>query len=71
MTPPSPAPRPRWRAGGRRRSGRRDGFMPGHSVAMPRDLIGIAALPVPELRRRGRFRTEDRGLTPAETLAEA
>jgi hypothetical protein len=34
------------------------------------DLIGIADLLVPELQRRGRFRTEYRGKTLRENLAE-
>jgi FMN-dependent oxidoreductase (nitrilotriacetate monooxygenase family) len=51
-------------------TGSRGGFMFGHVVAMPRDLIGIADLLVPELQRRGRFRTEYRTRTLRETLAE-
>ena len=51
-------------------TGSRGGFMLGHTVAMPLDLVGIADLLVPELQRRGRFRTEYRTRTLRETLAE-
>ncbi len=51
-------------------TGSRGGFMLGHTVALQADLIGIVDLPVPELQRRGRFRTEYRGRTLRETLAE-
>lgn len=51
-------------------TGSRGGFMLGHTVEMPADLIGITELLVPELQRRGRFRTEYRGRTLRENLAE-
>jgi hypothetical protein len=44
--------------------------MLGHTVEMPADLIGITELLVPELQRRGRFRTDYRGRTVRENLAE-
>jgi FMN-dependent oxidoreductase (nitrilotriacetate monooxygenase family) len=52
-------------------TGSRGGFMLGHTVSMPLDLIGIADLLVPELQRRGRFRTEYTGHTLRETLLQA
>ncbi len=51
-------------------TGSRGGFMLGHSVALIADLTGIADLLVPELQRRGRFRTEYTGRTLRENLAE-
>jgi FMN-dependent oxidoreductase (nitrilotriacetate monooxygenase family) len=51
-------------------TGSRGGFMLGHTVALIDDLNGIADLLVPELQRRGRFRTEYRGRTLRENLAE-
>ncbi len=51
-------------------TGSRGGFMLGHIVSLPGDLIAIVDLLVPELQRRGRFRTEYRGRTLRETLAE-
>ncbi len=51
-------------------TGSRGGFMLGHIVSLPGDLVAIVDLLVPELRRRGRFRTEYRGRTLRETLAE-
>jgi alkanesulfonate monooxygenase SsuD/methylene tetrahydromethanopterin reductase-like flavin-dependent oxidoreductase (luciferase family) len=47
-------------------TGSRGGFMLGHVVSMPDDLIGLVDLLVPELQRRGRYRTE----YPAGTLRE-
>jgi hypothetical protein len=38
---------------------------------MPGDLIGIVDLLVPELQRRGRFRTEYSGRTLRENLADS
>ena len=38
-------------------TGSRGGFMLGHVVSMPGDLAAIVDLLVPELQRRGRFRT--------------
>lgn len=51
-------------------TGSRGGFMLGHTVSVPADLIRIVDLLVPELQRRGRFRTEYRGKTLRETLQE-
>jgi FMN-dependent oxidoreductase (nitrilotriacetate monooxygenase family) len=51
-------------------TGSRGGFMLGHIVSLPDDLIAIGDLLVPELQRRGRFRTEYRGRTLRENLAE-
>jgi FMN-dependent oxidoreductase (nitrilotriacetate monooxygenase family) len=52
-------------------TGSRGGFMLGHPVAMPGDLIDIVDLLVPELQRRGRYRREYRGRTLRENMAEA
>ena len=49
-------------------TGSRGGFMLGHVVSMPRDLDTIVDLLVPELQRRGRFRTEYQGTTLRENL---
>jgi FMN-dependent oxidoreductase (nitrilotriacetate monooxygenase family) len=49
-------------------TGSRGGFMLGHVVSMPSDLIAIADLLVPELQRRGRFRREYKGSTLRENL---
>ena len=51
-------------------TGSRGGFMLGHVVSMPADLIAIVDLLVPELQRRGRFRTEYRFKTLRENLLE-
>jgi FMN-dependent oxidoreductase (nitrilotriacetate monooxygenase family) len=51
-------------------TGSRGGFMLGHTVAMPADLIRVVDLLVPELQRRGRFRTEYKTRTLREHLAE-
>ena len=51
-------------------TGSRGGFMLGHIVSLPDDLVAIADLLVPELQRRGRFRTGYRGKTLRENLAE-
>ncbi len=51
-------------------TGSRGGFMLGHIVSLPGDLIAIVDLLVPELQRRGRFRTEYKGRTLRENLAE-
>ena len=51
-------------------TGSRGGFMLGHTVAMPLDLINVVDLLVPELQRRGRFRREYRGRTLRENLLE-
>jgi FMN-dependent oxidoreductase (nitrilotriacetate monooxygenase family) len=52
-------------------TGSRGGFMLGHTVSLLPDLAGIVDLLVPELQRRGRFRTAYAGGTLRETLAEA
>ena len=52
-------------------TGSRGGFMLGHIVSLPGDLIAIVDLLVPELQRRGRFRTEYKGRTLRDNLAEA
>jgi FMN-dependent oxidoreductase (nitrilotriacetate monooxygenase family) len=49
-------------------TGSRGGFMLGHTVSMPTDLLAIVDLLVPELQRRGRFRTAYRGRTLRENL---
>ncbi len=51
-------------------TGSRGGFMLGHIATFPDDLLGIVDLLVPELQRRGRFRTEYRARTLREMLAE-
>ena len=50
-------------------TGSRGGFMLGHTVSLLADLIGIADFLVPELQRRGRFRTAYTGRTLRENLA--
>ena len=51
-------------------TGSRGGFMLGHSQCGPRDLLhNIVGLLVPELQRRGRFRTAYTGRTLRENLA--
>jgi alkanesulfonate monooxygenase SsuD/methylene tetrahydromethanopterin reductase-like flavin-dependent oxidoreductase (luciferase family) len=52
-------------------TGSRGGFMLGHTISLPGDLIGIVDLLVPELQRRGRFRREYSGRTLKDNLAEA
>ena len=47
------------------------GFMLGHIVTFPSDLEAIAALLVPELQRRGRFRTEYRYATLRDNLLDS
>jgi long-chain alkane monooxygenase len=51
-------------------TGKRGGFMLGHTVAMPLDLINVVDLLVPELQRRGLFRREYRGLTLRDNLLD-
>jgi FMN-dependent oxidoreductase (nitrilotriacetate monooxygenase family) len=51
-------------------TGSRGGFMLGHIVSLPGDLAAIVELLVPELQRRGRFRTEYKAGTLREMLAE-
>lgn len=52
-------------------TGSRGGFMLGHTVSLIADLTGIVDFLVPELQRRGRFRTEYTGRTLRENLAGA
>ncbi len=52
-------------------TGSRGGFMLGHTVILPTDLEAIVDLLVPELQRRGRFRTKYRGRTLRENLADS
>jgi alkanesulfonate monooxygenase SsuD/methylene tetrahydromethanopterin reductase-like flavin-dependent oxidoreductase (luciferase family) len=51
-------------------TGSRGGFMIGQSIAVLSDLAALVELLVPELQRRGRFRTEYKGRTLREHLAE-
>jgi len=51
-------------------TGSRGGFMLGHIISLPGDLIAIVDLLIPELQRRGRFRTEYSRRTLRENLAE-
>ncbi len=51
-------------------TGSRGGFMLGHTVSVPADLTRIVDLLVPELQRRGRFRTEYKGRTLRDHLSE-
>lgn len=50
-------------------TGENGGFMCAHPHASPRDLLNLVDFLIPELRRRGRFRTEYTGRTLAENLA--
>jgi FMN-dependent oxidoreductase (nitrilotriacetate monooxygenase family) len=50
-------------------TGSRGGFMIAHPQSTPRDLLNIVDFLVPELRRRGRFRTGYDGKTLRENLA--
>jgi FMN-dependent oxidoreductase (nitrilotriacetate monooxygenase family) len=52
-------------------TGSRGGFMLGHTVSVPADLIRLVDLLVPELQRRGRFRTGYGTRTLREHLAES
>jgi FMN-dependent oxidoreductase (nitrilotriacetate monooxygenase family) len=52
-------------------TGSRGGFMFGHVVSLPDDLVAIVDLLVPELQRRGRFRTAYRGATLRENLLDS
>lgn len=51
-------------------TGERGGFMVSHPRATPRDLINIVDFLVPELQRRGRFRTRYTGRTLRENLLD-
>ena len=48
--------------------GSRGGFMIVHPQAVPRDILSVVDLLVPELQRRGRFRTKYDGRTLKENL---
>jgi alkanesulfonate monooxygenase SsuD/methylene tetrahydromethanopterin reductase-like flavin-dependent oxidoreductase (luciferase family) len=50
-------------------TGSRGGFMIAHPQSTPRDLVNIVDFLVPELRRRGRFRTQYTGKTLRENLS--
>jgi FMN-dependent oxidoreductase (nitrilotriacetate monooxygenase family) len=52
-------------------TGSRGGFMLGHIVSLPGDLEAVVDLLVPELQRRGRFRTEYRYRTLRENLLDS
>jgi long-chain alkane monooxygenase len=49
-------------------SGSRGGFMIGHPPSTPRDILNVVDFLVPELQRRGRFRTSYEGRTLLENL---
>jgi FMN-dependent oxidoreductase (nitrilotriacetate monooxygenase family) len=49
-------------------TGSRGGFMIGHPIISPGDLISVVDLLVPELQRRGRFRKQYTGKTLRENL---
>ena len=51
-------------------TGENGGFMIAHPPATPRDLLNVVDFLVPELQRRGRFRTAYTGRTLAENLRE-
>jgi hypothetical protein len=51
-------------------TGERGGFMIAHPPGVPRDLLNVADYLVPELQRRGRFRTEYTGTTLRENLED-
>ena len=50
-------------------TGEKGGFMIAHPPATPRDLLNVIDFLVPELQRRGRFRTEYAGRTLRENMA--
>jgi alkanesulfonate monooxygenase SsuD/methylene tetrahydromethanopterin reductase-like flavin-dependent oxidoreductase (luciferase family) len=50
-------------------TGSRGGFMIAHPISTPRDLLNVVDFLVPELQRRGRFRTEYEGKTLMENLS--
>jgi alkanesulfonate monooxygenase SsuD/methylene tetrahydromethanopterin reductase-like flavin-dependent oxidoreductase (luciferase family) len=49
-------------------TGSRGGFMFVHPQASPRDILNVVDLLIPELQRRGRFRTEYEGATLRDNL---
>lgn len=50
-------------------TGSRGGFMIAHPQGTPRDILNVVDFLVPELQRRGRFRTSYEGATLRENLA--
>jgi alkanesulfonate monooxygenase SsuD/methylene tetrahydromethanopterin reductase-like flavin-dependent oxidoreductase (luciferase family) len=50
-------------------TGGRGGFMIAHPISTPRDLLNVVDFLIPELQRRGRFRTSYEGKTLMENLA--
>jgi FMN-dependent oxidoreductase (nitrilotriacetate monooxygenase family) len=50
-------------------AGSRGGFMISHPYSTPRDMIDVVDFLIPELQRRGRFRTQYEGQTLRENLA--
>lgn len=52
-------------------TGSRGGFMIAHPQSTPRDLLNVVDFLVPELRRRGRFRTEYDGKTLRDRMRVA
>ncbi|AEM41136.1 NtaA/DmoA family FMN-dependent monooxygenase [Ketogulonicigenium vulgare] len=51
-------------------TGERGGFMIAHPTGVPRDLLNVIDFLVPELQRRGRYRTAYRGKTLRENLSD-
>lgn len=51
-------------------TGENGGFMIAHPPATPRDLLNVVDFLVPELQRRGRYRTEYTGRTLKENLSD-
>jgi FMN-dependent oxidoreductase (nitrilotriacetate monooxygenase family) len=51
-------------------TGERGGFMIAHPPGVPRDLLNVVDYLVPELQRRGRFRTKYAGKTLRENLED-
>ncbi len=50
-------------------TGEKGGFMIAHPPATPRDLLNVVDFLVPELQRRGRYRTEYTGTTMKDNLS--
>jgi FMN-dependent oxidoreductase (nitrilotriacetate monooxygenase family) len=50
-------------------TGERGGFMIAHPQSTPRDLLNVVDFLIPELQRRGRFRTSYEGTTLMQNLA--
>jgi long-chain alkane monooxygenase len=49
-------------------TGSRGGFVIAHPQSTPRDLLNVVDFLVPELQRRGRFRTEYEGTMLKDNL---